>query len=118
MNSVNYLIAVNEYEKIKKEIGSIIDPMVEPTQKLPGIDKSVVPQESPENAEHAFVKITARQEKILEFLRKNEKAQVMDLQTILPDITKRTIRRDLDELLEAGKIIRLGDFNQIFYKLA
>ena len=42
----------------------------------------------------------------------------MDLQTILPDITKRTIRRDLDELLESGKITRLGDFNQVFYKIS
>ena len=31
----------------------------------------------------------------------------MDLQTVLPDITKRTIRRDLDELLGADKIVRL-----------
>ena len=58
-----------------------------------------------------------RQKKILEFLEKNGKAQVMELQTILPDITKRTIRRDLDELLEAGKINRLGEFNQVFYTI-
>ena len=62
--------------------------------------------------------VSNRQKKILEFLGKNEKAQVMDLQTILPDITKRTIRRDLDELLEAGKIARFGDFNQVFYKIS
>jgi len=63
-------------------------------------------------------KLTARQRKILEFLAKNERAQVMDLQTVLPDVTKRTIRRDLDELLATGKIVRLGDFNQVFYQLS
>ena len=67
--------------------------------------------------EESTHKITERQEKILKFLEKNEKAQVMDLRTVLPDVTKRTIRRDLDELLELGKIVRLGDFNQVFYKL-
>ena len=61
--------------------------------------------------------ITERQKKIIEFLEKNEKAQVMDLQTVLPDITKRTIRRDLDELLDSGKIVRMGDFNQVSYQL-
>ncbi len=59
-----------------------------------------------------------RQKKILDFLDKNGKAQVMDLQTVLPDVTKRTIRRDLDELLEAGQIVRRGDFNQVFYQIA
>jgi len=58
-----------------------------------------------------------RQKKILDFLGKNEKAQVMDLRLILPNITKRTIRRDLDELLKSGRITRLGEFNQVFYKI-
>jgi hypothetical protein len=61
--------------------------------------------------------LTERQKMIFEFIEKNGKAQVMDLQTILPDITKRTIRRDLDELLQSGKIIRMGDYNQVFYKI-
>ncbi len=157
LNSANCLIIGNEYEKIKKEITPIIEPITEFTQKLPlsptnfEIKKEVAAkgenspklvgdeQESTKtepkehldsvsnNSESKIIisdrqnppsyEITARQGKILEFLNNNEKAQVMDLQTVLPDITKRTIRRDLDELLEAGKIIRLGDFNQIFYKI-
>jgi len=111
LNSSNCLIIANEYEKIKKEI----EPIIELTQKLPGIENQPVLQEV--GQEPAFVKTTARQRKILEFLSQNEKAQVMDLRAILPDVTKRTIRRDLDELLEAGKIVRLGEFNQVFYKI-
>jgi len=156
LNSANCLIIANEYEKVKREIGPVIELIPEATQKLPGVDSpsalkentKLEPEEhhslvlndieadlpaqageegSPaslilENTEiasvHDKVGTSARQGKILEFLAKNEKAQVMDLQTILPDITKRTIRRDLDELLEAGKIIRLGDFNQVFYKIS
>ena len=157
LNSSNCLIIANEYEKIKKGI----EPMIELTKKLPGIDSSFGAaqdkpptlqertQEAPfgspgpvfndtrgnpmpsdaddiENPDSSNIsdrqnppsyEITARQRKIIEFLIKNERAQVMDLQKILPDITKRTIRRDLDELLEAGKIIRSGDFNQVFYKI-
>ena len=67
--------------------------------------------------DNEVVGTTDRQKKILDFLTKNQKAQVMDLQTILPDITKRTIRRDLDELLESGKVVREGDFNQVFYQI-
>jgi hypothetical protein len=133
LNSANCLIVANEYEKIRKGI----EPAIELTQKLPGINKpfglsqesaQIIPssvlnkedmpvEKNPINPELTPAKISTRQEKIIEFLSKNEKAQVMDLQTILPDITKRTIRRDLDELLGAGKIIRSGDFNQVFYRV-
>lgn len=137
LSSVNCLIIANEYEKIK----GAIEPPMELTQKLPGIEKKsptpsgnaqITPSPALESMETkkegAFVKIsdrqsslpheiTVRQRKILEFLAKNEKAQVMDLKIVLPDVTKRTIRRDLDELLEIGKIVRLGDFNQVFYQL-
>lgn len=115
LNSVNCLIISNEYEKIKNSI----QPIIELTQKLPGIDKIEVKQEEaielePINNQQG---ISTRQEKILEFLIKNKKAQVMDIQTILPNVTKRTIRRDLDELLEADKVVRSGDFNQVFYHI-
>ena len=133
LNSVNCLIIANEYEKIRNGIGPIVAPIVELTQKLPGIiDKSpaVAGQFDPlrQSSSEASEPVTIpeerdlggesdRQKLILDYLAKNEKAQVMDLQTVLPDITKRTIRRDLDELLEAGTIIRVGEFNQVYYKL-
>jgi DNA-binding transcriptional ArsR family regulator len=148
LNSVNYLIISDKYEKIKKEIEPIIEPSIGVTHKLPDLDNTSVlekiidaePKKLPESvlnnrnvgvferdAPHSFsittqqaqssYKITARQRKILEFLKENEKAQVMDLQTVLSEVTKRTIRRDLDELLEAKKISRFGEFNQVFYKI-
>ena len=143
LNSANCMILANEYEKIKKWV----EPKMEFTQKLPGIEKSLTPESleppvseqrtqtpdmpvlnnevaSPivsdldaEDEGHSSIGMSDRQEKIIDFLSKNEKAQVMDLQAILPDVTKRTIRRDLDDLLEAGRIVRLGDFNQVFYKI-
>ena len=128
LNSSNCLIIANEYEKIKKEI----EPIAELTMKLPGMDGRPLSQpqvvEEPHSTQIASEPVldntgvdlpdqTGRQAKILEFLSKNGKAQVMDLQTILPDITKRTIRRDLDELLQLGKIIRMGDFNEVFYQI-
>lgn len=116
LSSINYLIISHEYEKIKKELG----PQIEFTQKITFDNPAVVnfePQKPVESKARNEIKLPDRQAKIVEFLGKNEKAQVMDLQKILPDITKRTIRRDLDELLRAGKIDRMGEFNQVFYKI-
>lgn len=99
LNSVNYLIITNEYEKIKRGTGL----------KKENEQKTVRGQTSRE--------LTNRQQEILDFLEKNKKAQVMDLQKILPNVTKRTIRRDLDKLLMVGQIERDGTFNQIIYKI-
>lgn len=57
-----------------------------------------------------------RQKKILQILEKVEKAQVSDIIRDLPNVTKRTIRRDLDDLLKRDKIVRIGEWNQVFYK--
>jgi len=117
LNSSNYLIISNEYENIKKEINPIINLIIE----TPIIEKRTQIASSPvlNNTEPKTpnFSISDRQKKILNFLEKNKKAQVMDLQKVLPDITKRTIRRDLDELLGSNRIVRLGDFNQVFYEI-
>ena len=121
INGVSFLIIFNEYEKIRKEIGPpIIIPVFEETKKL---WEGGTPTISGENFEISdrqsppLHKVTARQSKILEFLQQNQKAQVMDLMAVLPDVTKRTIRRDLDELLKMGKVVREGEFNQVLYRI-
>jgi len=57
-----------------------------------------------------------RQRKILQILREKEKVQVSDIIKRIPSVTKRTIRRDLDILLKNREIVRIGEFNQIFYQ--
>lgn len=124
LSAVNCLIICHEYEKIKKEIES----KIELAKRIPQMEAQVIADPAPKTERAPRIaastaeptidqQLSDRQKKIIDYLGKNEKAQVMDLQTVLPDITKRTIRRDLDELLTNGKIVRLGDFNQVFYKL-
>jgi len=139
VSSINYLIVYNEYQKIlhknkvfvrsdltktleggeieiakNEEIKFIEKPkeiiIQNPTD--PVLDK--LQKKQPQN----FIKLSDRQQKIIKFLEDKEKAQVMDLQQVLPTVTKRTIRRDLDELLTSGMIVRLGEFNQVFYKVS
>lgn len=58
-----------------------------------------------------------RQKIILDFLKENGRAQVGDLVQILPDVTKRTLRRDFRALLNQGLIERIGQRNETFYRL-
>jgi len=61
--------------------------------------------------------INQRQEKILAFLRENGRAQVWQAKQILPEVSKRTLRRDFEFLLKQGKIERIGERNETFYQL-
>jgi len=118
----NFLIIKNEYNKIK-EILKEYEKSEERTilkkqeKKLP--PKNFLeerPEElSPSISEHQLV--SERQKKILEVLEKKEKAQVCNFREFLPDVSKRTLRRDLDNLLKKELIIRVGNWNQIFYQL-
>ncbi len=111
INGVSFLIVFNEYEQVRKEIGA---PIIAPV--LEKVKKPCEPR--PHTVLIEDFKLTARQGKILEFLKHNQKAQVMDLMNVLPEVTKRTIRRDLDELLKMGKVAREGEFNQVLYRIA
>lgn len=123
LNSMNYLIISSEYEKIRKNI----KPYIELTKKMPLDFDKAIPEKIKQKIEPKVeakitpkkpeAKLSDRQEKIINYLGKNNQAQVMDLQKILPKITKRTIRRDLDDLLKNNRIIRMGEFNQVVYKI-
>lgn len=62
-------------------------------------------------------KVNSRQRTILDFLKENGRAQVWQVKEILPDISKRTLRRDFEYMLKEGIINRIGQRNDTFYQL-
>lgn len=61
--------------------------------------------------------ISERQKRILEIIRGKDKTQVWELQKVLPEVTKRTLRRDLDDMMNKNLIERKGEWNAVFYQL-
>lgn len=61
------------------------------------------------------VKVSPRQEKIIDFLKSNGRGQVGEFKKVFPDVTKRTLRRDFMFLLKQGIIERKGEKNNTFY---
>ena len=104
VEDVNFMILEQEYGKIRKllETLSARSIPVEP-------ERSLTQQDTPSLSE--------RQKKILSVLQTKQKIQVWELQKVLPEVTKRTLRRDLDELLQLELIERQGQWNAIFYQL-
>lgn len=119
ISNINLLIIEKEYEKLKEEIKKTdfkkerniekisFSEFIEKTKIIPPL------KESKPKADN----LSERQKKILQLLKEREKTQVSDIIKVLPNITKRTIRRDLDDLLKKDKIARVGEWNQVFYKV-
>jgi hypothetical protein len=61
--------------------------------------------------------ISKRQERILKIIKEQGKIQVKDIEPKFPDVTKRTIRRDVSELAEKKMIKRIGKANKTFYEV-
>ncbi len=69
------------------------------------------------NGNHSLVKSAMRQSAILERIRQNGNCRLKEIQDILPETSERTIRYDLQNLLEQGLIERMGSGGPAtFYK--
>ncbi len=59
-----------------------------------------------------------RQTKILEILKKKGKAQVQEFKKHFPYTSRRTLRRDLRDLLNQGRVERIGERSDTFYRIS
>ena len=69
------------------------------------------------DVEQSKVEISDRQKVILDILKQKEGVQVWEVKDVLPEISKRTLRRDFKKLLKDGLVEREGERNTTFYKL-
>ena len=58
-----------------------------------------------------------RQKKILSFLEEKGRVQIQEVKQIFPEVTKRTLRRDFEQMLNQGLIKRIGEKNNTSYEL-
>jgi len=89
------------------------------SEEIDKFELETVEKKSPVVADKpvATIDLTPRQKKIVEFLKKEDKAQVASVQGLFPQVTKRTLRRDFDLLLKKGIVKREGKANTTFYRL-
>lgn len=90
-----------EYSNVKEELKKLSE------VQLPKVEKRREVEET----------IPGRQQKILEVLNEKGRAQVWEIQKIFPEVTKRTLRRDFENLLNQDLIERMGERNETFYQI-
>lgn len=119
--SSNEIIKVEEeYNKIRQEISEILETFKgsDLMQRGVGVNNN---QDKVEKIKKYLINdninLTDRQEVIISLLKEHGDLQVKEFQKVLSSVTKRTLRRDLKDLVEKDKIIRLGQGNETYYKL-
>lgn len=111
-----------EYNRIKAEIKKIEITQIRPVLRIRPVSrisqvKSVSTNLVSSVSSAPGVEMNKRQQRILEFLKENNQAQVWQIKQIFPEVTKRTLRRDFEFLLKQGIIKRIGQRNDTFYQL-
>jgi len=98
-----------EYEGLRGgfRITEVKEPIIEKEVKIVKKKETVAKAQS----------LDERKLKILDILKKKEKVQVWEVKEILMDVSKRTLRRDFDNLLKQGLVERIGESNNTFYKI-
>ncbi len=103
-----------EYMLIKKEVEEFNNISRRESEESSFVQKKeTVPQRKDKLLED--VALSKRQEKILRLMSEKGKVQVKDIQDMLPEVTKRTLRRDLTNLLDRSLIKRVGSGNGTYY---
>lgn len=111
INDMNFVVLEREYAKVRRFLDL-------KRQWISG-PPLVAPKKSKAGTVPALLHkgLNGRQEKMLEIMRYKEKVQVWELKKLLPDVTKRTLRRDVDDLLKRNLVVREGEWNDIFYRI-
>lgn len=114
VSSINILAIQAEYDKLKNELEKNNLSEERKEENLIGSSSLFEIQSQPVPTSRPLLE---RQEKILAFLKENGRAQVWQAKQILPEVTKRTLRRDFEYLLSQGLIERIGEKNDTAYQI-
>jgi len=109
------LMVKEEYFSLTSALGPVED---SPQQVLSVLAKEEIKNNSQIQIQSQVrSSLPERQARILDFLKENGRAQVWQLKEVMPEVTKRTLRRDFEHLLGIGEIKRVGERNNTFYQL-
>ncbi|MCK4355437.1 DeoR family transcriptional regulator [Candidatus Parcubacteria bacterium] len=62
-------------------------------------------------------KLSERHKEIIKIIKQKQEAQVGEIRESFPELSKRTLRRDLEYLLKQGYVERFGQWNQVSYRV-
>jgi len=129
-NPLNFVVLEQEYDKVVEQLTVNSEQLTVNSEHK--ADDEVIVEEKPVQIKDEQKIVVKKEEKmeaqapkelidrhkmIIDFLKNNGQAQVWQLKNILPNISKRTIRRDFEYLVKQGLVERIGEKNNTFYRI-
>jgi len=106
------------YQKIGLKIAlGMKEKAVFSSKKEKGNKSEVLEKSSLEKAGFSLARLNGRQKKIIQVMQKQNIVQIKDLEKYFPQTSKRTLRRDMNYLLNFNFVLRKGDKNNTVYQL-
>lgn len=124
INRKHFVFLKQEYGRLRDSAGAAGE--AEHKKEQPGTktlkkttkQKTEKPEtKSSDTKQKSRQKLKPREAKIIKVLKDKKRAQVNELKEFFPDISKRTLRRDIDSLLQKKLIVRHGEWNDVYYTL-
>lgn len=118
----NFTILRREFIKLKQEFsGTDMERFTEcnpPTPMLRRTKENIEKSSGLKFPEKVFGGLQERQKKILEIMKEKKECQISDFVNVFQGISRRTIQRDLEFLVERGLIKRQGEYRNMVYCFA
>ncbi len=115
VNPVNLAILKNEYDKIKH---FLIESEKKEKDKRPERAVKEDREEGEEADSRGDIDVSKdRCKRIIQFLSEKDKVQIQELKDIFPDVSKRTLRRDFDYLMDRNLVERVGEGRETYYRM-
>ncbi len=83
-------------------------------REIVGLDQAVSVTDSPETHPGAH----DRKDKIKDILREKGQIGIKDISDVIKDVSEKSIQRDLNDLIESGTVVRIGERRWSTYRLA
>lgn len=75
------------------------------------------PVTNPSRAKSPSFELSARQEEIYQLIRSDKRVTISDVEDVVPNVSNRTLRRDLNKLEKLGLIKQMGKTRDSYYTL-
>jgi len=112
--SQNEILSLQEeYSKLKEDLENSPQPN-QTLEKVKIFDELKTTELKAENISQFS---NSRHGKILNVLKEKGRAQVWEIKQIFPEVSKRTLRRDFEQMVNQGIIERMGERNNTFYQV-
>ncbi len=113
----NFLSNVDkDFPSIRNDHRSDFNPSGQTNVMIDSSSQDVVTKKQEDKNDHN-TKLSVRQKKILDYMENSKRVDMSEIVRLIPDVSERTLRRDMDVLENLNKVRQIGKTRDSYYEL-